>query len=191
MEDFDKKRNLRPDHTYLNPGALGCYIGHMEFYKRCFEQNLNYAIAFEDNVILLPSFKQELNEALKIIPSDFDMCFLHTFSFIEDPNFNNTEQLKKIIWSTSCKCYLINVQRMKKYYPLFFPISMHVDRIYERLAYEGCNIYYTPLNKSIKFLSTNSTIGHTGVVDHNNFFYYTNLNDNMIKSISGYLDEMI
>lgn len=54
----------RPDHTYFNSGALGCYLGHMEFYKRCFKENLKYAILFEDNVMLDQSFNKEINLAL-------------------------------------------------------------------------------------------------------------------------------
>ena len=42
----------RPDITYFNMGAIGCYMGHMDFYERCFRQNLKYAVIFEDNVII-------------------------------------------------------------------------------------------------------------------------------------------
>jgi len=41
----------RPDITYFNMGAIGCFMGHMDFYDRCFDQGLRYAVIFEDNVI--------------------------------------------------------------------------------------------------------------------------------------------
>ena len=34
----------RPNHHYLNSGALGCYIGHMDFYKKSFNQHLKYTL---------------------------------------------------------------------------------------------------------------------------------------------------
>ena len=43
---------IRPDITYFNVGAIGCFVGHMEFYRRCFKQGLKYAVIFEDNVII-------------------------------------------------------------------------------------------------------------------------------------------
>lgn len=43
---------IRPDITYFNMGAIGCFMGHMEFYDRCFDQGLKYAVIFEDNVIV-------------------------------------------------------------------------------------------------------------------------------------------
>ena len=42
----------RPDITYFDMGAIGCYMGHMECYKRSFSQGLKYAVVFEDNVII-------------------------------------------------------------------------------------------------------------------------------------------
>jgi GR25 family glycosyltransferase involved in LPS biosynthesis len=43
---------IRPNVTYFNLGAIGCYMGHLEFHRRCEKQGLKYAVIFEDNVVV-------------------------------------------------------------------------------------------------------------------------------------------
>ena len=79
----------RPDITYFNLGAIGCYMGHMEFYKRCFQQNLKYAVIFEDNVVIKDN--RVYNEIQSIIDKkgdDFEMCFFHCLSRYPDEVLN-------------------------------------------------------------------------------------------------------
>jgi hypothetical protein len=56
MYDIDTGKRPRLHESEFNSGALGCYLGHMEFYKKCFEQKLKYAIFCEDNVVLSKNF---------------------------------------------------------------------------------------------------------------------------------------
>jgi len=174
MYKYDTGELVRPDHTYFNSGALGCYLGHMEFYKKCFQENLKYAIIFEDNVILSNNFTKELNNALKQLPYNFSVCFLHAHSSVHNIEKVCYNEIKKIKLVLGTKCYLINVESMKNFYPLFYPIQNHVDRIYERLSYEGANIYLINL-PSISLSNSKSTINHTNVIDGNKqFFYFKN-----------------
>jgi GR25 family glycosyltransferase involved in LPS biosynthesis len=179
MYNFDKGLKIRPNHTYFNSGALGCYLGHMEFYKRSFEQNLNYSIIFEDNVILDKSFKYQLDKTIKSLPNDFDVIFFHSFRHVGDKVIRCDKNMDLIKWVNSTKCYLINVNNMRKYYNLFFPIDNHIDRIYEKLIFNGAIIYYIPLN-GIKLSKANSTINHTGIKDGKEFFYFNDLLDSQI-----------
>ena len=52
VEMYHDPEVRRPDITYFNLGAIGCFMGHMEFYEKCFKQDLKYAVIFEDNVII-------------------------------------------------------------------------------------------------------------------------------------------
>jgi GR25 family glycosyltransferase involved in LPS biosynthesis len=170
MYDYDNGEK-RPDHTYFNSGALGCYLGHMEFYKHCFEQNLNYAIIFEDNIILDNNFKDQINIALSRLGDNFDVCFFHCWTHLGDEILKCGVKIKKIKWITSTKCYLINVNRMKKYYSLFYPINNHIDQIYEKLIDHGADIYLININ-SIKIQhDKKSTINHANVKNENKFQY--------------------
>jgi len=155
MYDLDNGTRLRQSISDFNSGALGCYLGHLDFYKNSFKQNLKYSIICEDNVILENNFLNELNEIK--VPSDFDIIFFHCWRNIsEDSNCNNIKSIKRIMGT---KCYLINVNNMKKYYKFFYPINNHIDDKYKDLVKQGCKIYYYPL-ESIKVDSVISTIGH-------------------------------
>ena len=179
MHDFDSGKKNRPDHTYFNSGALGCYLGHMEFYKRCFDQNLDYAMIFEDNVVLTESFNNELDSALSRLGDDFDACFFHCMFNVSEYVEKCDNMIKKLKWITGTKCYLINVKRMKKYYDLFYPIFTHVDMVYEKLIYHGADIYLINLN-SIVLGTKKSTIGHSQPLINKYFSY---LDDSEIKNI--------
>lgn len=166
MYKFDSGEMYRSKMNDFNSGALGAYLGHLLFYTLSFEQNLNYTMVFEDNVLLLDSFETELNEALKNIPSDFDVCFFHTFMNNSELVLNcNDKSIKKISKVMGAKCYLINVKSMKNYYKYFLPIDNHVDLKYTDLINQGCNIYYIPL-KSVTIQKSKSTIAHTPVLIH-------------------------
>jgi len=56
--------------------AIGCGISHMNTWKLFLESNEEYAIIFEDDVILEPDFNDKLEVALKEIPKDYDILYL-------------------------------------------------------------------------------------------------------------------
>ena len=169
MYDYDNGVMLRPNHTYFNSGALGCYIGHMMFYEQCFIENLNYAMIFEDNLLFSESFPADVHKTLQIIGSGFDICFLHCWSHIgEDVQLCTSEKITELKWLASTKCYIINVQSMKKYYELFYPISNHIDNVYEVLIAHGAKVYLKH-SKSIIIQKTESLIKHVNVAEDKPF----------------------
>ena len=150
----------RPDITYFNMGAIGCFMGHMEFYKRCFDQGLKYAVIFEDNVIVKSTkLYDEIQNIIDERGDDFEMCFFHCLSRLPD---KQNGKLEKVKWISSTKCYLINVENMKKYTRYFLPMDNHIDMKHEDLIARGARIYYKDMRKYIKIdRSQNSTIGHS------------------------------
>ena len=154
-------KNLRPDMTYFNLGAIGCYMGHMEFYRRCFEQGLTYAVVFEDNVIVSsPRLYDEIQGVINTMGDDFEMCFFHCLSRYTDARV--TRDIERVKWISSCKCYLVNVKNMQKYYSTFFPIDNHVDMKHEDLIAKGARVFYKDLRDYMYIdRSGNSTIGHS------------------------------
>jgi len=153
----------RPDITYFNLGAIGCYMGHMEFYRRCFDQGLKYAVVFEDNVIVKnKQFYYEIQKVIDTKKDNFEMCFFHCLSRYIDTSVPVVNGIERVKWISSCKCYLIHVENMKKYYKDFFPIDNHVDMKHEDLIANGARIYYKDLRKYMKIdRSGPSTIGHS------------------------------
>ena len=182
MYKFDKGIEIRPNHTYFNSGALGCYLGHMAFYETCFNQNLNYAIIFEDNVVLKDSFNEDLEKALTNLGDDFDACFFHCWNNVSSNIIKCNSSIKKLKFITSTKCYLINVKRMKKYYNLFYPINNHVDMIYEKLIYNGADIYLINLNSVlVPIMNSKSIIAHTSIKNNKHFQYLEDAEEKNVK----------
>ena len=170
MRLYYNKDRQRPDMSYFNLGAIGCYMGHMDIYRRCFEQGLKYALIFEDNVIIKdPRLFTEVQDVIDTMGDNFEMCFFHCISRYPDIT-TKKEPYEKVKWISSTKCYLINVENMKKYYNFFFPIDTHVDLKHEDLIYEGARVYYKDLRDCIKiYRPGGSTIGHSDWGDKAHF----------------------
>jgi hypothetical protein len=149
----------RPDITYFNLGAIGCFMGHMDFYKRCFKQRLKYAVIFEDNVIIKSDqLYDEIQSVIDEKGDDFEMCFFHCLSRLQDIKEGTLEKVK---WISSTKCYLVHVDNMKKYTKYFYPMDNHVDMKHEDLIANGARIYYKDLRDYMLIDRTHqSMIGH-------------------------------
>ena len=157
------RRGGRPDITYFNLGAIGCYMGHMDFYRRCFQQNLKYAVIFEDNVIIKDKrVYREIQNVIDKKGDDFEMCFFHCLSRYPDEEKPDKDGIERVKWISSTKCYLVHVDNMKKYYKHFFPIDNHVDMKHEDIIARGARVYYKDLRHCLHIDRThNSTIGHS------------------------------
>lgn len=153
----------RPDITYFNLGAIGCYMGHMDFYRRCFDQNLKYAVIFEDNVVIKDKrVYREIQDVIDKKGDDFEMCFFHCLSRYPDEEKPDKDGIERVKWISSTKCYLVHVDNMKKYYKHFFPIDNHVDMKHEDIIARGARVYYKDLRHCLHIDRThNSTIGHS------------------------------
>jgi GR25 family glycosyltransferase involved in LPS biosynthesis len=159
----------RPDITYFNMGAIGCFFGHMDFYQRCFDQGLKYAVIFEDNVIIKSNdVYDQIQSVIDEKGNDFEMCFFHCLSRLPD---RKEGTLEKVNWISSTKCYLINVENMKEYKRYFLPMDNHIDMKHEDIIAQGARVYYKDLREYILIDRTHkSLIGHS---DHGNRNFFS------------------
>ena len=150
----------RPDITYFNLGAIGCFFGHMEFYERCFKQGLKYAVIFEDNVIVKSDeLYNQIQSVIDEKGTEFEMCFFHCLSRLPDEKDGTLEKVK---WISSTKCYLVNVNNMRKYQKYFYPMDNHVDMKHEDLIERGARIYYKDLREYMLIDRS-----HRSMINHN------------------------
>lgn len=161
---------IRPDITYFNLGAIGCYVGHLEFHKRCHEQGLKYAVIFEDNVVVkTKQLYEEIQNVIERKGDNFEMCFFHCLSRF--PEKIEQGDLEKVRWISSTKCYLVHVPNMKKYVDYFLPMDNHIDMKHEDLIAKGARVYYKDLRHCMIIDRTHkSTIGHS---DHGNKKFFS------------------
>lgn len=150
----------RPDITYFNMGAIGCYMGHMDFYERCFQQNLKYAVIFEDNVIVKSKqLYKHIQDVIDTKGDTFEMCFFHCLSRLPELKEDTIEKVK---WISSTKCYLINVDNMRKFHKYFLPMDNHIDMKHEDIIKQGARVYYKDLQDCLRIdRQHKSLIGHS------------------------------
>lgn len=66
-EEIDSR--VSPLYKNIAPkSAIGCSISHMNTWKKFLETNDEYAIIFEDDVILEDNFTDKINKALLEVP---------------------------------------------------------------------------------------------------------------------------
>jgi hypothetical protein len=87
------------------------------------------------------------------------MCFFHCLSRL--PFDNGEEEIERVKWISSTKCYLVHVPNMKNYVKHFLPMDNHVDMKHEDLIAKGARVYYKDLRNYMRIdRSRRSTIGH-------------------------------
>jgi glycosyl transferase, family 25 len=70
----DQRRALQAEGTDLHPGTIGCYLSHMEVYRRIVAAGLPAALVLEDDARLDPRIVPALRERPRSL--DFDYCLL-------------------------------------------------------------------------------------------------------------------
>lgn len=78
IQNFDRE-DLTPSDisrfTNISPGAMSISLANFFIYKQISEK-YEYALIFEDDVILADRFKEILGRYIEELPSDFDMLFI-------------------------------------------------------------------------------------------------------------------
>ena len=71
----DKYYNIMKNQPNIY-GNIGCYLSHLNLWKKIYENNESYAIIIEDDIILKNTFKEELYDNLMKIPNNWDIIYL-------------------------------------------------------------------------------------------------------------------
>ena len=74
-EVFDRKRAQSGYHYELTRGEIGCYLSHLKAWQTILEQDLDYAVILEDDVVLTDSFRF-LPQTLAKLNDDWDLIKL-------------------------------------------------------------------------------------------------------------------
>jgi len=62
-----EKSGLRKYHYELTKGAVGCYLSHLDIYKKIANSDKEYGLIFEDDIELPKNFYKSMNEGLNEI----------------------------------------------------------------------------------------------------------------------------
>lgn len=65
-----------PDWWQAGAGAWGCYRSHMQILERCYQEQVESYIVFEDDAIFRPDFEQEFAAFSSELPAEWEMVYL-------------------------------------------------------------------------------------------------------------------
>jgi glycosyl transferase family 25 len=77
MSEEQRRAACAPGLT-IAPGEIGCYLSHIEIYRRMGQQGLPLALVLEDDAVLNPAIVPLLRSGLA--SDGFDYCFLDSWS---------------------------------------------------------------------------------------------------------------
>ncbi|NBP16361.1 glycosyltransferase family 25 protein, partial [bacterium] len=87
----DRRKLVKHFHpTYVDFGprsAQGCAMSHVKVWREFIKSDSEFALIFEDDVVLEPEFTSQLEQVFQQVPADFDMLSLGCFGSENDPNF--------------------------------------------------------------------------------------------------------
>lgn len=137
-----ENNGYRKRHSELTRGAIGCYLSHVELYKKLLNDECEYYLIFEDDSQIIPNCEKVIHEAIKNAPSDWDMI-----SFARGYGYSYTEikeKYTKYYHFFGLTCYLINKKGAKKFLEEFNskPITMQIDSKMSLMIRNGNFVVY-------------------------------------------------
>lgn len=142
-ELVDYNINKMRKHNYqLTNGAVGCYLSFISIFKKILENNMKYALIFEDD-LQINCDKQTFWKIISNlrIPSDTDVFLLH--GLYNDPLRKLLQTgIHRINFFYCTTCMLVTNQGAKKLLEHLLPIEVQIDTALSRLSYDRkINLY--------------------------------------------------
>jgi glycosyl transferase family 25 len=110
-------------------GAIGCYLSHISVWKLALNRGEKEIIILEDDIILKVDVNK-LEEYIKTIPKDYDICYLDWYA---PYGYNSTKEYNSY-WNKNDKdeisytsAYMISEKGIKKLLKGIFPIEQQID----------------------------------------------------------------
>lgn len=126
---FAPFRSFCVEGRRIVPGEIGCALSHIGVYMRIMQDNLPYALVFEDDVMLLPEFALALKQVESIIDPNRPQVYMlscHGYGF--GKNKENVPGVEKICGATSADAYCISKAAAALIIKSNYPIVSVADR---------------------------------------------------------------
>lgn len=120
--DYDFRKSYPKGYKYkMSIGELGCCYSHRLAWKRVVDEDLPYAVVFEDDIVLYDDFSERLLEVLKAIPSEADFISINQRArWARPPKTSETEFVRPCtsgvirVMCTGMYAYIITNQGARK-----------------------------------------------------------------------------
>ena len=73
---FAREPSLKYEKRLMKPGEIGCALSHQAIYRKMVDENIPYALIFEDDAVISPDILKVLPELEKQIKCK--LIFLHS-----------------------------------------------------------------------------------------------------------------
>ena len=70
-EFYDAKGNARKYYKEMSVGEIGCYLSHIQLWKRIIEENLDFAVILEDDLTVKPEIASLINAIARLKNWDY------------------------------------------------------------------------------------------------------------------------
>ena len=88
-KDENIEKHVSTYYKYFGPkSAIGCALSHIKAWRAFLETADDYAIIFEDDVVVEDDFVNKLNLAMSHVPSSFDVLYLGCLGCDNDQSVN-------------------------------------------------------------------------------------------------------
>jgi GR25 family glycosyltransferase involved in LPS biosynthesis len=87
------EKNFTKLYSYFGPkSSIGCGLSHLNVWKTFLKSDKEYAVVFEDDIILenVQDLSNTIPRYIKKTPNDFDILYLGSFGSENTPNFFTT-----------------------------------------------------------------------------------------------------
>lgn len=155
------REHVRRDHEELNSaGGIGCYLSHVEIWKKFLETGEDYAIVFEDDAIVENGFVEKLRTCMKdvtLLPKKPDYWhfaepgwWAYDAKGMPRPEYNKDKNVGPWLLNTySCTTgYLVTKRGAQILLDHAFPIDMQVDSYIWMCSYLGyiLSVFHRDIN---------------------------------------------
>jgi len=73
---YTERTKKRIHHYDITRGAVGCYLSHLDIYRKIVESDKEYGLIFEDDVIIDKLVYEKMIYGLNTLPDDWEMYML-------------------------------------------------------------------------------------------------------------------
>lgn len=130
----------RTRHDELTPGAIGCYLSHMETWRRLAASGREWALVFEDDARIPRDLWARASPAVREAPADWDIILLgYEGDTAPIPGSSRLARVRRFL---RLHAYLISQKAAKKLAGNMLPMSQQVDWALSELISKGELVVY-------------------------------------------------
>lgn len=133
-----QRSGYRLAHPDLTPGAVGCYLSHMQAWRCIADAGVPYGFVFEDDAHMNPTAYRTFRKALRNMPPDWDIILLGYLGNGEQINAD----VKRMNAFMCLHAYAISASAADRLWKGMLPISQQVDwELSGRIKEEGLDVF--------------------------------------------------